>query len=147
MASPSLRIQGGLVRRHLSYANVISTLCLILVVGGGAAYAANTIRSTDIVNGQVKSVDIGTSEVTPTDIADNAVSSAKINDGSVTSADVTNNSLRRGDGAANSLDTTDINESTFVLDDHFSAADSPQQGCNDDGHTGEVCTSVTFDLE
>jgi hypothetical protein len=135
------------VRKHLSYANVISTLCLVLVVGGGAAYAANTIRSTDIVNGQVKSVDIGTSEVTATDIADNAVSSAKINDGSVASADVTNNSIRGGDIANNSLDTTDINESTFVLDDHFTAADSVLGGCSDDNHAGAVCATVDFDLE
>ena len=35
-------------------------LALFLVIAGGTAYAANTIGSTDIINGQVKSADIGT---------------------------------------------------------------------------------------
>ena len=39
---------------HMTYANVISTLCLVLILGGGAAYAANTVFSTDIVDGEVK---------------------------------------------------------------------------------------------
>ena len=51
------------VRSRLSYANVVSTLCLILVVGGGAAYAADTVGSEDIINGQVKSPDIGNNQV------------------------------------------------------------------------------------
>lgn len=58
------------------YANVTSTMALVVALGG-TAYAANTVRSSDIVNGQVKNVDI----------ANNAVTSAK----------VANNSLRLGD--------------------------------------------------
>jgi hypothetical protein len=30
------------VRARLSYANVMSTLAVVLAIGGGAAYAANT---------------------------------------------------------------------------------------------------------
>jgi hypothetical protein len=50
------------IRRHLTYANVISTLCLFLLLGGGA-YAAfhlprNSVRSRNIVNGQVKRADV-----------------------------------------------------------------------------------------
>ena len=82
------------MRRHLTYANVISTFCLVMVVGGGAAYAANTISSSDIINGQVKSVDIGTAAVATVDIAADAVDSSKIDDNTVTTADVANNSLR-----------------------------------------------------
>ena len=41
------------------YANVTATMALIVALGG-TAYAANTIRSGDIANGQVKSADIGT---------------------------------------------------------------------------------------
>lgn len=58
------------------YANVTSTMALVVALGG-TAYAANTVRSSDIVNGQVKRVDI----------ANNAVTSGK----------VANNSLRLGD--------------------------------------------------
>ena len=51
------------LRSHLTYANVISTLCLVLVLGGGTAYAvtqidANSVKSKHIVNDQVKSVDV-----------------------------------------------------------------------------------------
>ena len=37
------------VRRHLSYANVVSTLCLVLLVGGGTALASAIVTR----NGQV----------------------------------------------------------------------------------------------
>jgi len=51
--------------RHLSYANVASTLALVVAVtGGGAAYAAATIHTKDIANG--------------------AVTAAKLHDGAVT---------------------------------------------------------------
>src|SRR6478672_8746411 len=49
------------IRRHLTYANVMATLAVFLVLGGGA-YAAfhlprNSVRSKNIVNGQVKRAD------------------------------------------------------------------------------------------
>jgi hypothetical protein len=50
--------------RHLSYANVVATLALVIAVGGGVAYAANTIFSTDIVNGEVKTADLDNGAVT-----------------------------------------------------------------------------------
>ena len=39
-----------------------------LVIAGDTAYAANTIGSTDIINGQVKSADIGTGQVQSIDV-------------------------------------------------------------------------------
>ena len=50
------------VSGHLTYANVISTLCLFILLGGGA-YAAfhlpkNSVKSKNIVNRQVKSQDL-----------------------------------------------------------------------------------------
>lgn len=50
------------LRKRLSYANVVSTICLFLVLGGGA-YAAtklpkNSVGSKQIKDGQVKSVDV-----------------------------------------------------------------------------------------
>ncbi len=148
--------------KHLTYANVISTLCLVLVVGGGAAYAThpggtNTISSSDIINGEVRSVDIGTSAVTAADIAADAVTSDKIPNGSVTgadvannsiaSADITNNSIAGADVASNALDGLDIVEGSLVLDPHFSATAAPQSSCTDDNHTGAICGTTTIDLE
>ncbi|WP_036725128.1 hypothetical protein [Patulibacter minatonensis] len=45
-------------RRPLSYANVASTLALVLAVGGGSAYAASQITSRNIKNGTIQTADI-----------------------------------------------------------------------------------------
>jgi hypothetical protein len=37
------------IRRHLSYANVVSTLCLILLLGGGTALARTIITKNSQV--------------------------------------------------------------------------------------------------
>ena len=46
------------IRSRLTYANVMSTLAVVLALGGGAAYAANTVSSPDIVDNQVYSADV-----------------------------------------------------------------------------------------
>jgi len=45
------------VRAHLSYANVVSTLCLFILLGGGA-WAAATINSKDVIDNSLKSADL-----------------------------------------------------------------------------------------
>jgi hypothetical protein len=106
------------MRRHLTYANLMSTLAVFLAVGGGAAYAANTVFSTDIVDGQVKTQDLAPYAVTSPKILDggvkaadinaNAVTSAKINDGAVTNAKI-------GDGAVTSTKIGDGAVTNFKL--------------------------------
>jgi hypothetical protein len=60
----------GFVRRHVTYANVIATLALFLVVAGGSAVAATklikgtqiakgTIKGTNIAKGTIKGANIG----------------------------------------------------------------------------------------
>ena len=70
------------------YASVTSTMALVVALGGTGAYAANTIRSSDIVNGQVKRADI----------ADNAVTSGKVSNGTLRVGDfrVGDRALLRG---------------------------------------------------
>jgi hypothetical protein len=63
---------------RLTYANVVSTICLCLVVGGGSAYAANTIFSTDIVDGEVKTPDLASGAVTGGKVADNSLSGTDV---------------------------------------------------------------------
>ena len=50
--------------RPRSAYDVMAALALFLVIAGGSAYAANTVFSTDIVDGQVKAQDIGAAAVT-----------------------------------------------------------------------------------
>ncbi len=45
------------IRRHLTYANVMATLALLVALGGGA-YAIDRVSSREIVNGTVKSIDL-----------------------------------------------------------------------------------------
>jgi len=71
------------LRRKMTYANVASTLALVLAASGGVAYAANTIYSADIVDGQVKRVDIG----------NGAVNSGKVGDNSLTGIDILESTL------------------------------------------------------
>ena len=60
------------LRNRLTYANVMVTLLLFMVLGGGA-YAAfhlpkNSVKSSNIVNGQVRSPDVKNNGLTGTDI-------------------------------------------------------------------------------
>jgi hypothetical protein len=96
------------MRRHLTYANVMSTLAVFLAVGGGAAYAANTVFSTDIVNGEVKTPDIASNAVVTGKIGNGAVTNAKIGDGAVTNAKI-------GDGAVTSAKIGDGAVTNFKL--------------------------------
>lgn len=89
-------------RKRLTYANVVSTLALALVIGGGTAVAAgiapNSVGSIQIKNGNVK---------TP-DLKNNAVKSAKVKDGTLTGADVADSSLASLDILDDSLTADDL---------------------------------------
>jgi hypothetical protein len=110
-----------MVRRLLrgtTFANVCSCLALAIALGTGTAYAANTVSSRDIVNGQVKSADIGanqvgspklkTGAVTTTDIAAGAVDGSKVLGGSLTGASFATDAVDGSKVAADSLTTADL---------------------------------------
>jgi hypothetical protein len=75
-------------KHRLSYANVASTLAIFLALGGGAAYAANEIRSGDIAPGAVRTADIHKRAVASGKLAVGAVRSNQIADGSVGSRQI-----------------------------------------------------------
>jgi hypothetical protein len=62
------------VRSHLTFANVISALCLFFVLGGGTAVAltgSNTVQSDDLGPGaQVKAPDVAANAVDGPDVKD-----------------------------------------------------------------------------
>ncbi len=86
------------LRTHLTYANVMSTLCFFAVVGGGTAYAA-----------------IAANQVNSRSIKNNAVRSVDVKDGALTGGDVSDSSLTGADVANDSLTGQDVNESTLDL--------------------------------
>lgn len=61
------------LRAALTYSNIVSTLCLLLVLGGGTAYAAATIGSDDIIDDSVRSVDLQNNDVRGVDVANNSL--------------------------------------------------------------------------
>lgn len=83
------------IRRYLTYANVISTLCLFLLLGGGTAVAlngSNTVFSDDIVNNEVASVDVrddqGLGGLKAVDLAAGSVRGAEVADFTLSNEDV-----------------------------------------------------------
>jgi hypothetical protein len=91
------------LRGHITYANVVATLALVLVVAGGTAYAANTIGSSDIIdesilsedvkNGEVKTADVGNSQIHSVDIRNDTLTGGDIADDALTGADVSESTL------------------------------------------------------
>jgi hypothetical protein len=53
----------NLLRRHLTYANVIATLALFLVLSGGAAYAAGKIGKSSVGTKQLKNASVTTAKL------------------------------------------------------------------------------------
>ena len=85
------------VLAHLR-AQWMGALALFLVLAGGTAYAANTIGSSDIINGQVKSADIGNNQVRSADVRDDTIAN-----GGLTGKDIIEGSL----GTVPAADTLD----------------------------------------
>jgi hypothetical protein len=70
-------------RPRLTYANVVSTLALFLALGGGAAYAAGKVQSSDLAPGAVHTGDVLKRAITSGKLAVGAVRSNQITDGAV----------------------------------------------------------------
>jgi hypothetical protein len=71
------------LRKRLTYANVMSSIAVFLVLGGGAAFAASQLGKNSVGTRQLKK-----NAVTKAKIKRNAVTTAKIRNGAVTGAKV-----------------------------------------------------------
>lgn len=80
------------IGRHLTYANVLATLTLFLVLGGGAAIAAGKLGKNSVGAPQLKK-----NAVTTAKIKKNAVTSAKIGKGAISAAKIKAGSLEGSD--------------------------------------------------
>jgi hypothetical protein len=86
------------VRTQITYANVVSTLALFLVLGGGAAFAATKLTTSDIKKGAIKTKLL----------AKNAVSSAKIASKAVKTRNIAPSAVGGGQLAADSVDGSKV---------------------------------------
>jgi hypothetical protein len=64
--------------RRPSHATVVAYLALFVAVSTGGAYAANTVFSTDIVDGEVKTPDLASGAVNGAKVADNSLSGTDV---------------------------------------------------------------------
>jgi len=86
------------IRKRLTYANVMSSLAVFLMLGGATAFAAskigpnqlkaNSVKTGKIVKEAVTAGKIKKNAVTNSKIADNSVTGAKVLDGSLTGSDI-----------------------------------------------------------
>ncbi len=72
------------IRKRITYANVMSSIAVFLVLGGGAAYAATKIGSNQIKGNSITTGKIKKEAVTAGKIKKNAITTAKIKNLAVT---------------------------------------------------------------
>ena len=95
------------IRKRITYANVMSSIAVFLVLGGASAYAAKKIGSNEIKGNSITTGKIKKEAVSTSKIKKNAVTTAKIANGAVTGGKINLNTLGTVPNAnhANTADT------------------------------------------
>jgi hypothetical protein len=76
------------IRKRVTYANVMSSIAVFLVLGGASAYAAKKIGSNEIKGNSITTGKLKKNAVTASKIKQNSITTAKIKNGAVTGAKV-----------------------------------------------------------
>lgn len=87
----------------ITYSNVVSTLCLFLLIGGGTAFAANQLAARSVGAKQLKK-----SAVTTAKLKKNAVTTAKLKAKAVTAAKIKEDAIIGGKIADGAIVTSKI---------------------------------------
>ena len=77
-----------LISKRLTYANVMSSIAVFLILGGATAFAAKKIGSNEIKGNSITTGKIKKEAVTAAKIKKNAITTAKIENGAVTGAKI-----------------------------------------------------------
>lgn len=81
------------IRRHFTYANVMSSIAVFLMLGGATAFAATKIGANEIKANSIKTGKIVKEAVTSGKIKNGAVIESKIADGAVTTNKIADNAV------------------------------------------------------
>jgi len=100
----------GRLRRRLTYANVVSTIALVLAVGGGAVYAASKIGAQGIRKNAIHSFHIKNKQVKRQDIAGGSINTRKVSNESLTGKDIQEATLGLVPSAADARTVNGITE-------------------------------------
>jgi hypothetical protein len=106
------------LRPHLTYANVMSTIAVVLALGGATALAAghlkkNSVNSKAIKNGAVKTADLKNSAVTTGKLGNNAVDTGKIAANAISTGKIDAKAVTGGKIAADTVTGANVNEGTL----------------------------------
>jgi hypothetical protein len=105
------------LRTHLTYANVMSTLAVFLLLGGASAYAAKKqtqkIGSTQIKASAVIASKIKNEAVTTAKLKNAAVTNGKLAAAAVGTANIAAGAVGTGNIAADAVTGAQVNESTL----------------------------------
>ena len=105
------------LRSHLTYANVMSSLAVFLLLGGGAAIAAkkktHKIGTTQIKASAVTTAKIKNGAVDNAKLKDGSVSVGKLQDGSVTGGKLADGSVSTGKLVGDAVTGDKVNEATL----------------------------------
>jgi hypothetical protein len=97
------------LRGHLTYANVMATVAVFLVLAGGSAWATHeVINGSDVVDGSLTGADIFNNTISGADITNGSLTGADVFDNTIGSGDITNGSLTGADIANESIGAADI---------------------------------------
>lgn len=100
------------IRKHLTYANVMSSLAVFLILTGATAFAAAKISGKRLKSGSVTTAKLRRNSVTTPKIRTNAITTAKIRDGAVSGAKIAEGSIT---GANINLSATPFSRVTSRL--------------------------------
>lgn len=104
------------IRKHITFANVMSSIAVFLVLGGGAAYAAKKIGSNEIKGNSITTGKLKKNAVTASKIKQNSIITAKIKNGAVTGPKVNLSTLGTVPSATNATNATNlVGQTPFLI--------------------------------
>lgn len=101
------------IRRHVTYANVMSSLAVFLILGGATAFAAKKVGSNEIKANSIKTGKIVKEAVTAGKLKTAAVTENKIADGAVTTNKIADNAVTTGKIANDAVTGEKVKESSL----------------------------------
>jgi len=102
------------IRKRITYANVMSSIAVFLVLGGGAAYAAKKIGSNEIKGNSITTGKIKKEAVSASKIKKNAITTAKIANGAVTGAKLNLGTVGTVPNATHAINADNANNANAV---------------------------------
>lgn len=119
------------IRKRITYGNVMSSIAVFLVLGGGAAFAASKIGSHQLKSNSVTTGKIKKEAVTTAKIKKDAVTGAKVKDGSLGGADINASTLGTVPSA---VTASNVNGTSFTKFGERSTGSTPETDVFNNGH-------------